>query len=66
MSSILQKLIADVKQLENAKEVFEFVGCQYWACDGPTKRPEDMKTCMVCRWLYNYNQSKKRKTKCEV
>lgn len=66
MSAILQKVIADRKRLEEAKEIFEYIGCQYWACDGPTKQPVGMKTCMCCRWLYNYNLSKKRKRKHET
>lgn len=22
--------------------------CSFWACEGPDKRPESMKTCRVC------------------
>jgi hypothetical protein len=56
-------MVADKYRLEEAKGVLEYIGCQYWACDGPTKKPEDMKTCIACRWLYNYNRSVKRQKK---
>lgn len=26
----------------------EAAGCQFWACEGPTLKPMDMKTCNVC------------------
>ena len=39
-------------QLEHESiEVLEHVGCQYFACRGPHKRPRDMETCVVCRLL---------------
>ena len=34
-----------------ALEVLEHIGCQYFACEGPDKRPKDMQTCMVCRLI---------------
>lgn len=32
-------------------ETLERVGCQFWACDGPTLEPVDMKTCYACETL---------------
>ena len=36
-------VVSDQKRLTEAQEVLEYIGCQYWACDGPTKKPIDMK-----------------------
>lgn len=37
--------------LKMAEDSLERVGCQFFACSGPDKPPEDMKTCHVCRTL---------------
>jgi len=29
----------------------EHVGCQFWACEGPTLEPIDMVTCRVCELI---------------
>jgi hypothetical protein len=43
-----QRLVADVALLTEALDALEMVGCQFWACEGPTLRPKPMVTCDVC------------------
>lgn len=42
-------------RLWESTEVLERVGCQFFACDGPNKRPVSMKTCRVC-WQIRDNR----------
>lgn len=49
MARIVLSPIADANMLAEALEALERVGCQFWACDGPSLEPVDMKTCHVCR-----------------
>ena len=32
-------------------DILERVGCQFWACEGPGRRIEDMVTCIRCSVL---------------
>lgn len=43
-----QRLAADERLMRCTLESLERVGCQFFACDGPTLRPKAMKTCHVC------------------
>lgn len=45
---------------QEALEVLDRVGCQYFACEGPDKRPKDMQTCMVCRLIRKLKQKVER------
>jgi hypothetical protein len=38
----------DEKYLIEALDALEYVGCQFWACHGPTLRPTPMVTCNAC------------------
>jgi len=38
----------DKELLEESLEVLERVGCQFWACGGPTLRPGYATTCFRC------------------
>jgi hypothetical protein len=38
----------DHELLAEALDALEMAGCAFWACDGPTLRPKDMRTCIVC------------------
>jgi hypothetical protein len=29
-------------------EILERVGCMFWACEGPDKPEQPMKTCFIC------------------
>lgn len=52
---IANKVTPTVKfaDLKEVVETLERVGCQFWACDGPYKRPVHMKTCYVCETLHD-------------
>lgn len=43
-----QRLAADEKLISDALDALERAGCQFWACNGPTLRPEPMVTCSAC------------------
>lgn len=34
--------------LAEVRDTLERVGCQFWACQGPTLEPVDMVTCFRC------------------
>jgi hypothetical protein len=38
--------------LIEATEALLFCGCQFFACEGYDKEPEDMRTCNRCATLY--------------
>jgi hypothetical protein len=40
--------MTDKQLLEEALDALEYAGCQFFACEGPSKRPVSMKTCRVC------------------
>jgi len=42
MTPVEDELLAD------AIDSLERVGCQFWACEGPTLTPVPMKTCHRC------------------
>ncbi|GLZ62838.1 hypothetical protein [Micromonospora sp. NBRC 107095] len=47
----MSDLTIDSELLDDTIDVLERVGCQFWACDGPTLEPVDMKTCAACALL---------------
>jgi hypothetical protein len=51
MTSFQKQAARDRQLLEEATEVISQVGCQGWACDGPTLRPVHMVTCCRCATL---------------
>jgi len=42
------RYLVDATLLHGAIEALERVGCQFFACDGPTLDPIPMATCYVC------------------
>ena len=47
----------DKELLEKATKTLLFIECQFFACDGFVKEPEDMKTCKRCATLYEIKQA---------
>lgn len=43
--------MSDDELLADSLDELESVGCQFWACKGPTLNPIDMVTCNLCRLI---------------
>jgi hypothetical protein len=48
--------MTDEQLLTESVEILEHVGCQFWACEGPTLEPIEMTTCGRCLTLARLRQ----------
>lgn len=53
MSETTTQTATDKELLERCVEFLLYVGCQFFACEGYEKVPEDMITCGRCRMLHD-------------
>ncbi len=44
------------RQIEGLLDTLNRVGCHFWACPGPNKKPRAMLTCCRCREIWNLNR----------